>query len=60
MTNKLWVSYLQKDDSIWPAGDNAPEDDEDYDEFARNDDDEDENEIVWTGEPEGATDLHVI
>ena len=47
---------LQRDGSIWPAGDAAPED-EDYDEFARNDDDE-ENAAVWT-EPEGA-DLHII
>jgi len=40
-----------KDGTRWPAGDAAPED-EDYDEFARNDD---ENAAVWT-EP----DLHVI
>ena len=44
-------TFLQKDGSRWPAGDAAPED-EDYDEFARNDD---ENAAVWT-EP----DLHVV
>ena len=44
---------------MWPAGDAAPEDDEDYDGFARDDDDEeDENAAVWS-ESEGA-DLHVI
>jgi len=53
----------ERDGSTWPAGDSAPEDDE-YDEFARGDDEdadiEDESAAIWT-EPEGATaDLHTI